>query len=244
MLTISDNLKTRSCAFLLAGMLLALAAQSDVLEMEDGTVVAGTYVDATADYILFEVDGDVTPYAVGDVRSMGLSEEAPPEGWAEPIVVPKDTKLIIRMTEGVDSKRHKAGHMFSGRLEGDLAVGGVVVARNGSKVYGRLTDAKKAGRVAGKAVLALELTDLTVDEKPHPITTSEYRDVTAGEEKRTAKRLAKGAAIGGIIDGSDGAKRGLAIRGGISLITPGEQIKVPAGTLLEFTLAEDLVIQE
>lgn len=53
-------------------------AYGDVLELEDGRVIVGTYVDGTTDFILFEVDGDIVAYPVGDIRSMGLSEAEPP----------------------------------------------------------------------------------------------------------------------------------------------------------------------
>jgi hypothetical protein len=224
-----------------------MIAVADVLELEDGRVVVGTYVDGTADYILFEVEGDVVAYPVGDVKSMGLAEAEPPpaeEGKPAPaLVVPAGTRLLIRTSESIDSRRHKTGHMFSARLEGDLNLGGVVVAPNGAKVYGRVTEAKRGGNIAGKAELGLQLSDLTVDGKPYQISTSSYKAVTQGEGRRTVGRTLAGAAIGGLIDGSSGAKTGAKVGGGVSIITGGEQINVPANTILEFVLAGDLVIR-
>jgi len=231
-------------AALLAVFLGAGLAYGDVLELEDGRVIVGTYVDGTTDFILFEVDGEIVAYPVGDIKSMGLSE-AVPAGGAEsaPLIVPAGTRLIIRTSESVDSKRHKAGHMFTARLEGDLNVGGVLVAPSGAKVYGRITDARRGGNIAGKAKLGLQLTDLTVDGKPYQIATSSYKQVTQGEGRRTLQRAAAGAAIGALIDGKKGAKRGAKIGTGVSIVTGGEQITIPAGSVLEFTLVGDLVIQ-
>ncbi len=228
-------------AVLLVVFLSAGLAHADVLELEDGTVIVGTYVDGTTDFIIFEVDGELVAYPVGDVKSMGLSEAQPPGG--APVVVPAGTRLLIRITESVDSRRHKAGHMFTARLEGNLNVGGVLVAPSGAKVYGRITDARRGGNIAGKAKLGLQLTDLTVDGKPYQIATSSYKEVTQGEGSRTAKRALAGAAVGGLIRGKKGAKRGAAVGAGVSILTGGEQISIPAGTVLEFTLAGDLVIQ-
>ncbi len=228
-------------AVLLVVFLSAGLAHADVLELEDGTVIVGTYVDGTTDFIIFEVDGEIVAYPVGDVKSMGLSEAQPPGG--APVVVPAGTRLLIRITESVDSRRHKAGHMFTARLEGNLNVGGVLVAPSGAKVYGRITDARRGGNIAGKAKLGLQLTDLTVDGKPYQIATSSYKEVTQGEGRRTAKRALAGAAVGGLIRGKKGAKRGAAVGAGVSIVTGGEQISIPAGTVLECTLVGDLVIQ-
>lgn len=232
-------------AVVLGVFLSAGVAYGDVIELEDGRVIVGTYVDGTTDFILFEVDGNIVAYPVGDIKSMGLSEAVAPEGGADaaPIIVPSGTRLIIRTNESVDSKRHKVGHMFSARLEGDLKVGNVLVAPSGAKVYGRITDAKKAGNVGGKAELGLALSDLTVDGKPYQITTSGYKAVTKGEGGNTAKKTIGAAIIGGLIGGSSGAKDGAKVGAGISILTKGEQISIPAGTILEFTLQGDLVVQ-
>jgi len=51
------------------------------------------------------------------------------------------------------------------------------------------------------------------------------------------------AAIGGLLRGSKGAKRGAKVGAGVSILTGGQQISIPAGTVLEFTLVGDLVIR-
>ncbi len=139
-------------AALLAVFLGAGLAYGDVLELEDGRVIVGTYVDGTTDFIIFEVDGEIVAYPVGDVKSMGLSEAVPAGGaGSAPLIVPAGTRLIIRTNESIDSRHHRAGHMFSARLEGDVNVGGVLVAPRGAKVYGRITDARRGGNIAGTA---------------------------------------------------------------------------------------------
>lgn len=217
---------------------------ADVLELEDGSVVVGNYVDGTTDFILFEVDGNIVAYPVGDVKTMGLSDAQPAKGQnSGPVIVPRGTRLLIRTNETVNSKQHKAGHMFSARLEGDLAVDGVLVAHRGARVYGRITESRQGGNIGGKSVLGLQLTDLTVDGKPQQIATSSYKAVTKGEGQRTLQRTLGAAAIGGLLKGSKGAKRGAKVGAGVSILTGGQQIGIPAGTVLEFTLVGDLVIR-
>ncbi len=50
-----------------------------------------------------------------------------------------------------------------------------------------------------------------------------------------------GAAIGGIAGGSDKARKGAALGLGASVLTQGNQVRIAAGTLLEFQLADHLV---
>ena len=65
------------------------------------------------------------------------------------------------MVDGASSNDSK-GKRFTTTLETDLVVNGVMVARAGSKVYGRVADAKSAGRYTGKSTLDLRLSELTV----------------------------------------------------------------------------------
>ena len=52
----------------------------------------------------------------------------------------------------------------------------------------------------------------------------------------TLGRTARTAAIGGLIDGSDGAKTGAKVGAGISLLTRNNDIQIEKGTLLDFAL--------
>ena len=83
------------------------------------------------------------------------AQPAPQAGAAKPasdapavIVVPAGTRLVVRMRDTLDSRRHKAGHMFTTALEMDLVIDKRVVAKKGSLVYGKLVQAKKSGRLS------------------------------------------------------------------------------------------------
>ena len=43
------------------------------------------------------------------------------------------------------------------------------MAARGSRVYGRLIEVEKAGRMSGEAVLRLELTDIAINDRVIPI---------------------------------------------------------------------------
>lgn len=49
--------------------------------------------------------------------------------------------------------------------------------------------------------------------------------------------------IGGLVDGSDGARTGAKVGAGAAILTKGEQINIPAGTIMETRLKTALVIE-
>ena len=156
--------------------------------------------------------------------------------------VPAGTRMLVRLTQPLDSQRQGAGHRFTAVLEADLMANtGIAVAKRGSTVYGQLAQAKKSGRLAGKSEMTIVLTDVLVNNQLAPIRASGVQATTENTGKSTVGATAAGAAIGGIAGGSKGARRGAAVGLGASVLTSGNQIKIPAGTILEFTLADHLV---
>lgn len=153
------------------------------------------------------------------------------------VTVPAGTRVLVRTVEPIDSRQHKAGHRFTATLEADLVGSGVTVAPRGSNVYGRLAEARQAGRLAGRSEITLEFTDIMVNNALSPISASGIQAVTEGTGRDTAGKVARGAAIGALIDGSSGARTGAKVGAGAAILTRGQSVNIPPGTLLEFTLA-------
>jgi hypothetical protein len=147
------------------------------------------------------------------------------------------------MIDSVDSSKNSVGSRFTASLETNVEVGGVVVAPAGSKVFGRLAQAKEAGRVAGKSQLQLELTEIVIGGTAFPIFSSDYQVSGKNSGGRTAKRLVGGAGLGAVIGGIAGnAGKGAAI-GALAgttaaVVQKGEKVSVPSETLLEFRLQQ------
>ena len=157
-----------------------------------------------------------------------------------PVTVAAGTAITVRMSESVNSRNHKTGHRFTALLEANLMSGDVVVAKKGSKVYGVLTNVKKAGRLAGSASMTLELTDISINNVMVAIRTHPMSGEGQNTARTTVGRTARTAAIGGLIDGSDGAKTGAKVGVGAAILTKGDDIEVPNGTLVDFILAAPL----
>lgn len=251
-------MKTNS--LLWAGVILALAqfSRADVLELKDGKTLNGKYVGGTAGTVRFETTAGVQVVETSRVLALTFtggaaaapagastvapSTSAPSAVSSSAVTVPAGTTLLVRMVDLVSSKDPK-GKRFTTTLEMDLAVNGAVVAKAGTKVYGRIQTAEQARRYTGKSLLDLRLTEVASGPNLVPIVTSGYANAGARSIGKTARGAAAGAAIGAIADGGDGAGKGAAIGAVASGIKKGEAVTVGPGTLLEFKLEQPLVIK-
>src|SRR6185312_12403605 len=120
------------------------------------------------------------------------------------ITVPAGTRILVRMTDSIDSKQQKAGYRFTASLETNLQVEDVVVARRGTPVYGVLASAASSGRMSGSSELELELTDIAMNGMSYPLVTSAYEIKGSGEGSKTARKVVGGAGLGALIGGLAG----------------------------------------
>ncbi len=169
-----------------------------------------------------------------------VAEPAPAPEPPAPIVAPVGTRLFVTMDSELDSRKHGEGHMFTVTLDNNLVVNGKPLATKGTKLYGRTTKAKKGGMLAGKSEIDLQLSDININDVPHPIVTSGIKAITENKAASTAKTTGVGAAVGGLAGGRKGAAIGAAAGLGLSALSGGKSINIPKGTLLEFTLESEL----
>jgi len=220
--------------------------QADTIELADGTLLEGDFIGSSNGIIMFDTGGSIEAFpeskVVGIYLSAGVATKEAMS--AESVTVPTGTRLVIRTADAIDSSRHAAGHRFTGQLEGALVVDGVTVAPRGAYVHGRITQAGQARRLAGTAELGIEFTDIVIDGQLVPISTTGIQAQTGNEAARTVGRTARSAAIGGLIGGSSGARTGARVGAGASILTSGASINVPAGTIVETSLAAPLEVQQ
>jgi hypothetical protein len=170
---------------------------------------------------------------------------------AKTITIPAGTSLLIRMISNVDSRKNQVGDYFHASLESALIVDDTVIAPRGADVYGKLMNAKDAGKISGGAELTLELTGVRIGENLVKVQSTSYDVVGKGRGGQSAKRIGGGAALGAIIGGIAGGGAGAAIGAGVGagagtavqLSTHGERIRIPSETLLEFTIEQPVETQ-
>jgi hypothetical protein len=167
---------------------------------------------------------------------------------APPITIPSGTSVLVRMIDSVDSSTNRIGDTFHASLENALVVGDTVLAPKGADAYGKLTQAKEAGKISGSPELTLELTGIRINGSVVPLDSTDYNVAGKSRGAQSAKRIGGGAVvgavIGGIIGGPPGAAIGATIGAGggtaAQVLTHGDRVRVPSETVLEFTLEQDV----
>jgi hypothetical protein len=215
--------------FLSALLPLAIAGVvfADSLELADGTVLEGDFVGSSNGIIMFDTGEGIEAFPESEVVGVFFSSgvETMQEAQnASVVTVPAGTRLVIRTTDTIDTRQHSAGHRFRGQLEGAIVVDGITAIPRGTFVHGRIAQARQSGRMAGSSELAIEFTDLMIDDVLVPISTSGLQAQGQNEAARTVGRTARAAAIGGLIDGSSGARTGARVGAGASILTSGSSI--------------------
>lgn len=222
----------------------SVGLQADSLELADGAILEGDFVGSSNGIIMFDTGGNIEAFPESEVVGVFLSagvatreSDINSGAGSNTVTVPAGTRLVIRMSDSINSKQHQAGHRFKGQLESALVINGVTVAPRGAFLYGQIVDANQARRVAGSSSLTLAFTDLMLNDQLIPIQTVGLAAQTGNEAGRTVGRTARAAAIGGLVSGSSGAKTGAKVGVGASILTSGASINVPAGTIVETELA-------
>ena len=232
-------------AVALTAFVFAAASACDSIELADGTVLEGDFVGSSNGIIMFNTGDGIEAYpedeVVGVFFGSGVAT-AQSESAAATVTIPAGTRLVVRIVESVDSRSHSAGHRFRGQLESALAVDSQTVIPRGAIVHARIAQAQQSGRMVGSSSMTIEFTDIMLDDRLYAIATGELSSRTEGEAARTLGRTARAAAIGGLIDGSSGARTGAKVGAGASILTSGASINVPRGTIIETTLRTPLTV--
>lgn len=108
------------------------------------------------------------------------------------------------------------------------------------KIYGVVSESVKARRVAGKAKMILTITDIHINGQMVAVRTKAINAHTQATGKSTEAKAARGAEIGGLAGGSSGAKTGAKVGVGAAILSGGNQVVIPGGSLLNFTLSQAL----
>lgn len=174
----------------------------------------------------------------------------PPPPISRTYTLPTGTVVPVRMIDSLETGVTQPNSSFRGSLAADLVEEGMVVVRQGATVVGHVIDAKDATHYTGNALLTLELTRINSTGQPLSIVTDPYTEQGKGRGSNTAKKVGGGAILGGIIGAIAGGGKGAAIGsvagGGIgagaNTVTRGQQVSIPAETIVRFRLSAPLQV--
>ncbi|MDP9269246.1 MAG: DUF3011 domain-containing protein [Acidobacteriota bacterium] len=168
--------------------------------------------------------------------------------------IPSGTELSVRTNEVIDSKTAEAGQTYSAVIVNDVRDGfGMVTIPRGSDAELVIRSAD-GGSVASSSDLVIDMNSVTVAGTRYMVSTNdlEQRGGTGvGANRRTAIMVGGGAALGTLIGALAGGAKGAAIGAaagagaglGAQILTRGKQVRVPAETVLNFRLDQDVRFQ-
>jgi hypothetical protein len=156
------------------------------------------------------------------------------------------TTVYVRTNEEIEAKKSD-GRVYKGVVDQD------VLDQNDRIVIPKGSDVELIVREVGDDDLALDLESITVNGRRYAVVAEqnvigEQREEGIGANKRTATHVGGGAAIGAIIGAIAGGGKGAAIGAGVGaaggagvqVLTRGDKVKVPAESLLTYSLTEPL----
>jgi hypothetical protein len=185
-----------------------------------------------------------------NAANLAPAAPAPPPAPQPALVLPRGTRLQVRLNQTINVKHVESGDRFTGTLAEPVVEGNTVAVPSGSAATGEILLAHKRGRFKGKSVLALTLTRLEVNGTTYRIDTSSLARTKKGKGKRSAAFIGGGAGmgmlIGGLATGGVGLLVGGLAGGGAGALgaafTGNGDLSIPAESVVVFRLQDALTL--
>ena len=182
-----------------------------------------------------------------------------PQGSSRPVITPVDvhirrgTTLAIRINQHISVKTTRAGEGFTGEVVRPVYADGTdqIAIPSRTPVYGVVDAAHRRGHFKGRSILELRLTSMELNGRRYALDTSDDVRTKKGKGKRTAALIGGGAGLGMLVGGVASGGVGLLVGGlagggagtAISGLTGNRDIEIPAESVVNFRLADDLIVQ-
>ena len=186
-----------------------------------------------------------------------VPQPVPPFHPAEEFrTIPSGATISVRNDQTINSDTASPGQTYPGVVARDVtdSAGRVAIPR-GSSASLVVREANGQGKLQGRSDLVVDVGSVTVGGHTYRLETSDFAEKGTqgvGKNKRTGEFVGGGAALGGIIGAIAGGGKGAAI-GALSgagagtatqAITRGKAVRIPAETVLNFTLEAPIRIRE
>lgn len=167
------------------------------------------------------------------------------------LTIKPGTYVTVRINQMLSSDHNQAGDAFSATLVRPIVVDGIVVAERGQTLGGKVTEAKKAGRVEGTSRLGVQLTDVPVaDGGQAPVQTSLVTRTGPTSVGRDVAAVAGTTALGAAVGAAAAWGRGAAIGAGAGavvgiagvLLTRGKPTFITPESVLTFRIEQPVAI--
>jgi hypothetical protein len=165
--------------------------------------------------------------------------------------LPAGTTLPLELKSAVASDVSEVEDTVRATLRQPVTIDGHQVLPAGTELAGTVIHAERAGRVKGRARVAIQFTSVRYDGERLPVQTEpieQLAEATKGEDAtKVGVGAGAGAVIGGLLGGKGGALKGAAIGGaagtGAVMATRGKEVRLEPGTELPATLTAPLSVR-
>jgi hypothetical protein len=102
----------------LISLLAVGVLHADTLELADGRVLEGDFIGSSNGIIMFNTGEGIEAFPENEVVGLFFSsgvataEALVESGDSNQVTIPSGTRLVIRMSDTLDSNRHSVGHRF------------------------------------------------------------------------------------------------------------------------------------
>ncbi len=179
-----------------------------------------------------------------------LPKNVAPRAAAVHTEIPAGAELEIRTDEPLDTERNKPGDNFTATLVRPLVVDGRTVIPQGTRFTGEITTAEASGRLSGQATMTLRLDSFEMNGRTYKIDSTTVSRISGSHAKRDIGIIGGAAGLGAAVGAIAGGGKGAAIGAGAgaaagtagAAATGKQQVRIPAETVMVFTLQQPVRI--
>jgi len=176
------------------------------------------------------------------------ASQVPAAGQADPTqplaTIPAGTRIRVRLGRSLDTKYSRPGERFEAYLDDPVTRGDRVVVPKGTLFEGHVIEAKRSGRLRGRAFLGITLDSFQLHGATYRIATGADVRSSKSHKKRNLAIIGggsgTGAAIGAVAGGGVGALIGAGAGAAAgttgAFITGRKNVRLPVETPLVFSL--------
>jgi hypothetical protein len=167
------------------------------------------------------------------------------------VTLPAGTLLRLRLGSTVSSRTSSVEDPVQATIRSAVVRNGVTVLPAGTPVSGYVTEARRSGRVKGRARVGVRFNAVRVNGTLYNMRTNAIAREAEGTKKEDAAKIGigagAGAITGAIIDGKKGAAIGSAVGAaggtGVVLATSGDEVSLGRGAAVTVRLAAPLTVR-
>jgi len=159
--------------------------------------------------------------------------------------LPEGTSIQVRLAHALSSRTARQEDRVDGSIAEPVRTEGATALPAGTEIHGIVRDVERAQRPSKAGRLEIEFDSVYIDGRRIEMRgrVAEIKE-SGGRAEKAGIGAVIGGVLGGLLGGKGGAFAGILIGGGGAVVaTSGEDVELPAGTVLTVRLERPLVVE-